>query len=179
MSKSLGNVILAKDFAQKYGVNIFRYLILSSSYKQVINFNEKLIQQADNYVQKIKNFLKRLNFYLYTEKIKVVKNATPQSPQVIVDCLLNDLNTAQALFWLEKIMVSVNKMITQKENNQVLQTTITDFFFMLDLLGFKFELLIYDLKTKSLIHQWQKLVKEKKYLQADQIRQQLIENDII
>src|SRR4051812_17406672 len=107
MSKSLGNVILAKHFAQKYGVNVFRYLILSSSYKQVINFNEKLIQQATNYVQKIKNLLKRLNFYLYTEKIKVGKNAV-QPPQVIVDCLLNDLNTAQTLFWLEKTMVSVN-----------------------------------------------------------------------
>src|SRR4051794_20022566 len=153
MSKSLGNVVLAKHFAQKYGVNIFRYLILSSSYKQVINFNEKLIQQADNYVQKIKNLLKRLNFYLYTEKIKVVKNATLQPPQAIIDCLLNDLNTAQALFWLEKTMVSVNKMITQKENNSEFQTTIADFFFMLNLLGFKFELPPYDLKTKLLIYQ--------------------------
>lgn len=178
MSKSLGNVVLAKHFAQKYGVNIFRYLILSSSYKQVINFNEKLIQQAANYVQKIKNLLKRLNFYLYTEKIKVEKNTT-HPPQVIVDCLLNDLNTAQALFWLEKTMVSVNKMIVQKENNLAFQTTITEFFFMLELLGFKFELPPYDLKTKMLIHQWQKLVREKKYEPADQIRQQLIENDII
>src|SRR5271154_2889105 len=152
MSKSLGNVILAKHFAQKYGVNIFRYLILSSSYKQVINFNEKLIQQAVNSIQKIKNLLKRLNFYLYTEKIKVEGGAA-RHPQTIVDCLLNDLNTAQALFWLEKTIVSVNKMITQKENNPAFQTTITDFFFMLDLLGFKFKLPPYDLRTKLLIHQ--------------------------
>src|SRR4051794_40318263 len=97
MSKSLGNVILAKHFAQKYGVNVFRYLILSSSYNQVINFNEKLIQQATNSVQKIKNLLKRINFYLYTEKIKM-RGGSVQPPQVIVDCLLNNLNTAQALF---------------------------------------------------------------------------------
>src|SRR4051794_39465542 len=147
MSKSLGNVVLAKHFAQKYGVNIFRYLILSSSYKQVINFNEKLIQQADNYVQKIKNLLKRLNFYLYTEKIKVERGEA-KPPQVLVDCLLNDLNTAQALFWLEKIMVSANKVITNKENNSSFQKTIADFYAILEILGFKFDLPAYDLKTK-------------------------------
>src|SRR6266498_4374767 len=120
MSKSLGNVILAKHFAQKYGVNIFRYLILSSAYKQVINFNEILIQQAANYVQKIKNLLKRLNFYLYTEKTKVSKNSF-LPPQAVIDCLLNDLNTAQALFFLEQSMVSLNKSIANKENNPSFQ----------------------------------------------------------
>src|SRR5947207_15480070 len=99
MSKSLGNVILAKHFAQKYGVNIFRYLVLSSSYKQVINFNEVLIQQAAHYVKKIKNLLKRLNLYIYTKKIKVEEIAK-SPPQAIINCLLNDLNTAQVLFFL-------------------------------------------------------------------------------
>src|SRR5918911_3995656 len=106
MSKSLGNVILAKHFTRKYGINVFRYLILSSSYKQVINFNEKLIQQAVSYTQKIKNLLKRLAFYLYTEKIKVEKDSIYHPSQAITDCLLDDLNTAQALFWLEKAMVN-------------------------------------------------------------------------
>lgn len=179
MSKSLGNVILAKHFAHKYGTNVFRYLILSSTYKQVINFNEKLIQQAVSYTQKIKNLLKRLAFYLYAEKIKVEKDPIYLPPQAIINCLLDDLNTAQALFWLEKVMVNLNQKITQKENGSDLQIAIADFFFILELLGFKFKLPSYDLKTKLLIQQWQKLVQAKQYSQADQVRHQLIENDII
>lgn len=152
MSKSLGNVILAKHFAQKYGVNVFRYLILSSSYKQVINFNEKLIQQATNYVQKIKNLFKRLNFYLYTKKIKV-KNSSNLLPQAVVDCLLNDLNTAQTLFFLEEVMVLLNKSITNKVNSQEFQKTIDNFYAILEVLGFRFYLPVYDFKTRLLISQ--------------------------
>ena len=62
MSKSLGNVVLAEHFVQKYGPNTFRYLILNSHYNQVINLSEELIQQAADYTQKIENLLKKLNF---------------------------------------------------------------------------------------------------------------------
>jgi cysteinyl-tRNA synthetase len=65
MSKSLGNVILAKHFYQKYGPNVLRYIFLNSHYNQVINFNETIIQQAIDYTQKIKNLLKRLKLHFY------------------------------------------------------------------------------------------------------------------
>ena len=65
MSKSLGNVILAKHFYEKYGSNALRYLILNTHYNQVIYLSEELIQQATDYIQKIKNLLKKLNFFLF------------------------------------------------------------------------------------------------------------------
>src|SRR5947209_12697461 len=101
MSKSLGNVILAKDFYQKYGANAFRYLILNTRYNQVINLSEELIQQATDYLQKIKNLLKKLNFYLYTEQIKITEQAAPNR-ETIITSLLNNLNTVKALFFLEQ-----------------------------------------------------------------------------
>ncbi|MCE8163079.1 MAG: cysteine--tRNA ligase [Candidatus Moeniiplasma glomeromycotorum] len=178
MSKSLGNVILAKTFVRQYGSNLFRYLLLSSSYRQAINFNQRLIEQATNYLQKIENLLKRLNFYLYTEKIKIRLQAGPP-PQEIINCLLNDLNTSRALFWLEKMIVTLNKEITQKKNNPDFQAAVANFYFTLDLLGFKFEIPPYSLKIKLLIRQWQKLVGMKKYGPADGIRKELIKNNVI
>ena len=65
MSKSLGNVVPAKQFYQKYGPNVLRYIFLSSHHNQVINFNETIIKQAVDYTQKIKNLLKRLKLYFY------------------------------------------------------------------------------------------------------------------
>lgn len=178
MSKSLGNVILAKKFQQKYGGNVLRYLLLNSHYNQVINLSEELIQQAIDYIQKITNLLKKLNFYLYTEKITVAKKATNQSQEIITS-LLNDLNTVKVLFFLEEIITSLNKDIDGKTNHKDFFEKITNFYFILNILGFKFDSPIYDLATKLLISEWQKARKEKNYLQADKIRKKLQEKTII
>src|SRR4051812_43908795 len=128
MSKSLGNVILAKHFFQKYGANVLRYLILNSNYNQVINFSEELIQQSVDYINKIKNLLKKLNFYLYTEKIKVERKKTKKSRKII-KILLNNLNTVKALFFLEEIITFLNKYIDAKNTNRDFYEAISDFYF--------------------------------------------------
>ncbi|CAI2163600.1 2068_t:CDS:1 [Funneliformis geosporum] len=178
MSKSLGNVIFAKHFAKIYGVNIFRYLILNSHYNQVINFSEELIKQAIDYVRKIKNLLKRLNFYLYIGKIKVVKQKSQQ--EEIINSLLNNLNTIKTLFFLEQIINSLNKSIDKRENDsEKLQKTINDFYFILSLLGFRFDLPPYSLEVKLLIKKWQDLRNKSDYTQADKIRKKLQEMDVL
>src|SRR5436305_9999230 len=98
MSKSIGNVILAKDFAKKYGVNVFRYLVLNTHYNQVINFDQNLIQQGISYIQKVENLFKKLRFYLYTEKIKINQKKTEKSTKVI-DSLLKDINTFKVIYY--------------------------------------------------------------------------------
>ena len=179
MSKSLGNTILAERFAQKYGPNALRYLILNSHYNQVINLSEELIQQAVDYFQKIKNLLKKLNFYLYTEKIKVIKQKAPKREEII-NSLLNNLNTVKVLFFLEQTINSLNKSIDKKENDsEKLLGEISSFYFILDLLGFKFYLTSYNLEIKSLIKNWEELRKKGNYRQADEVRKKLQEMDIL
>src|ERR1044072_4959148 len=179
MSKSLGNVILAKDFYEKYGANTLRYLILNTHYNQVINLSEELTQQAADYIQKIKNLLKKLNFYLYIEKVKITEKETPEGEKII-NSLLNNLNTVKALFFLEQIINSLNKIIDRKKSdNEELQKEISNFYFILNLLGFKLNLTPYNLETKLLIKNWQELRKKGDYQQADKIRKKLQEMDII
>ncbi|CAI2201441.1 2566_t:CDS:1, partial [Funneliformis geosporum] len=179
MSKSLGNVILAEHFAQKYDPNALRYLILNSHYNQVINLSEELIRQAMDYLQKIRNLLKKLNFYLYTEKIKFAEQK-PLKRKEIVNSLLNNLNTVKVLFFLEQSINSLNKSIDKKENdNQELVETISNFHFMLDWLGFKFNLAPYNSEVKLLIKTWQELRKRGDYQLADKVRKKLQEMDII
>ena len=179
MSKSLGNTILAEHFAQKHDPNALRYLILNSHYNQVINLSEELIQQAVDYLQKIKNLLKKLNFYLYTEQIKLIEQKAPQAEKIITN-LLDNLNTVKVLFFLEQTINSLNKSIDKKENdNKQLLGAISDFYFTLNRLGFKFNLTPYNLETKSLIKNWQELRKKGDYQQADKIRKKLQEMEVI
>lgn len=179
MSKSLGNVILAKHFAQKYDPNALRYLILNSHYKQVINLSEELIQQATDYLQKIKNLLKKLNFYLYTEQIKIIEQKAPKREK-ITDCLLDNLNTVKVLFFLEQSINSLNKIIDKRESDsKELQKVISDFYFALDLLGFKFNLTPYNSEIKLLIKQWKELREQGKYQAADELRRQLQKLEVL
>jgi cysteinyl-tRNA synthetase len=175
MSKSLGNVILAKHFYQKWGANALRYLILNSHYNQVINLSEELIQQAANYTQKITNLLKKLNFYLYQKSVTRTEKKFTQTEthKEVIRHLSNNLNTIKVLCLLEEITNLLNKSIDEEKSVTELEETISDLYFILNILGFKFALPTYDFSTKLLINRWQKFRANKQYQQADQIRSQL------
>ncbi|CAH1756021.1 14097_t:CDS:2 [Entrophospora sp. SA101] len=127
MSKSWGNVILAKHFYQKYGANVLRYLFLNSHYNQVINFNEKLLQQAQDYTQKIKNLLKRLKLHFYWQKIIINQQKVNKSNpfyQEVIQALANNLNTIKVFYYLEGIIYRLNKELDkQKEANLIQELT--------------------------------------------------------
>src|SRR4051812_29332793 len=115
MSKSLGNVVSSKHFYQKYGANVFRYLVFNTHYNQIINFSEELIQQSVDYVQKIKNLLKKINFYFYINKIDIPKNKNgSKRHKEIIQCLLNNLNTIKVLYLLEEIITFLNKSVDEE-----------------------------------------------------------------
>ena len=53
MSKSLGNVILARTFMEKYDAEVFKYIILSSHYRSHITFSISQIQNATSALARI------------------------------------------------------------------------------------------------------------------------------
>ncbi|CAJ0830392.1 1849_t:CDS:1 [Entrophospora sp. SA101] len=147
MSKSWGNVILAKHFYQKYGANVLRYLFLNSHYNQVINFNEKLLQQAQDYTQKIKNLLKRLKLHFYWQKIIINQQKVNKSNpfyQEVIQALANNLNTIKVFYYLEGIIYRLNKELDKQKEANLIQELSGIFYFILDILGFKFELVAYN-----------------------------------
>jgi cysteinyl-tRNA synthetase len=192
MSKSLGNVILAKHFNQKYGSNALRYIFLNSPCNQVINFNETIIQQAIDYIQKIKNLLKRLKLYFYWQKVsdeqKIDKNIDKDNEfyKLTIQSLSNNLNTIRALYYLDKIIYKLNKELDQQEEleeqkkeENLIQNLVNILYFVLDILGFRFELINYGPQICCLLDKWQNLRQNKQFLEADQVRKQLQEEGVI
>ncbi|WNE40032.1 MAG: Cysteine--tRNA ligase [Mycoplasmataceae bacterium] len=177
MSKSLGNVISAENFAQNYDTNAFRYLILNTNYSQVINLSEELINQATDYIQKIKNLNKKLKFYLYQKKLKVIEQENYIRKEII-SSLLDNLNTVKSLYFLEQIITSLNRFIDQNDDVN-LQKNVGDFYFVINLLGFKFDFSPYESSTGMLIDKWQELRNVGDYQRADKIRKQLQELEVI
>jgi cysteinyl-tRNA synthetase len=53
MSKSLGNVFLARKFLEQYGGEVARYLLLSAHYRSIIEFDADAVEQALSGLQRI------------------------------------------------------------------------------------------------------------------------------
>ncbi|AKG37496.1 cysteine--tRNA ligase [Paenibacillus durus] len=53
MSKSLGNGLLVKDFRSRYKAGAIRYFMLSTHYRNPLNFGEESLQSAEKSVERI------------------------------------------------------------------------------------------------------------------------------
>lgn len=63
MSKSLGNIILAKDFYKKYGANVLKFVFLQNTYSKPINITDQLINQQVKFENNLKSLLTYLKIY--------------------------------------------------------------------------------------------------------------------
>ena len=83
MSKSLGNIILVKDLSNEYHGEVIRLALLSSHYRQGLDWNEKGIHQAKKLLDKLYKILLDLEL----EDLVEIQNSDWINP------LMDDLNT--------------------------------------------------------------------------------------
>ena len=83
MSKSLGNIILVKDLSNEYNGEVIRLALLSSHYRQGLDWNEKVIHQAKKLLDKLYKILLDLEL----EDLVEIQNSDWINP------LMDDLNT--------------------------------------------------------------------------------------
>ena len=100
MSKSLGNIILVRDLTQNYHGEAIRLALLSSHYRQGLDWNEKIIHQAKKLLGKIYQILDELN------DIQESKNDC--SNKEVISTLMDDLNTPGLIAELNQIAKEYN-----------------------------------------------------------------------
>ena len=83
MSKSLGNIILVKDLANEYHGEVIRLALMSSHYRQGLDWNEKIIHQSKKLLDKLYKILLDLKL----EDLVEIQNDS------WIDPLMDDLNT--------------------------------------------------------------------------------------
>ena len=123
MSKSLGNIIPAKEFLDKYGEDITRFYIVSYHYREPIDINEESINQAkENYryinstIKTIVNEINSLDrtFYLDDNKIKIWKELLNYEKEFI-NSIRDDFNTREATKILLETTNYINKNVIGSE----------------------------------------------------------------
>ena len=102
MSKSLGNGILVKDLRVQYRREAIRYFMLSTHYRNPLNFNEDIMAQAENSVDRIANAVNNVKHRLNTVTIN---EAIPQEREAKLaeirdqfhEKMQDDFNTPDAI----------------------------------------------------------------------------------
>src|SRR5580765_7334871 len=98
MSKSLGNVFNVQDVIDKgFRASTLRYLLLSSHYRKQLRFSWEILQQAEEAVRRLSDFLARLDTIATGGSHDEVASAATAARDAFDAALKADLNTSAAL----------------------------------------------------------------------------------
>jgi cysteinyl-tRNA synthetase len=186
MSKSLGNYFTLRDILERgYQPEAIRYLLASVPYRKSLNFTFDGLKSAATAIERLRNFKLRLETDRFTEGVsESVAARTAAASADFTESLNDDLNTAQALAAAFEYVRDVN---TAMDAGQFRSGDAAGALAFLRLFDSIFDVLeparksgyMEDSEVDSLIAERAASKKARNFARADQIREQLLERDII
>lgn len=179
MSKSLGNVLWAKDLIVEFGCNVFKWLMLSTHYRNPLNLTDDVIAGVRKEVSKVENATKNASLYLQVNHAPA-HDYKKETVDAMVNALEDDLNTSLALTQiLDQVKVLNQVMRVREKDNDVIATEYATLVKMGDVLGFLFEGTKLSEEDIALYEEWNAYKKEKNFDEADRVRKELTERGIL
>jgi len=184
MSKSLGNFVLLKDLLEKYEYQVIRLFMLSTHYRQPLNYTPESIENAKNEAEKIRSSFStlqlKLDYYRYLDKdIQALEESYIKAFYEAMD---DDFNTANAITVIMNLMKEANVLVRKQDFTEVelekLLKLYNTFKLLLSILGIEFNIIRLDDETRDLINKRNEARKTKDYETADKIRAILQEKGI-
>lgn len=181
MSKSLGNIKSVKHVLDNYGPNIIRLFCLSGHYSKAIDYSEDLLKE---------NIVKWRQVESAYFEIIHAKNSSDSSEmdKVIGSCcdefnlaLESDFNTHLALGAFFRLVKETNQLAAvEKLSKTVGDMILAELEKMLNILGLKIPKITQnEIDTiNQLIKKREELRKEKKFHEADELRNQISQMNI-
>lgn len=179
MSKSLGNVIWAKDMVAELGCNVVKWFMLSSHYRNPLNLTEEVLNSVKKEVAKVDNVIKSVSLYLQVNHI-ANENYNKAAVDGMVGALEDDLNTSLALTKILDQVKKLNLAFRQKEkNDKAIAIEYQTLLKMTAVIGFVFEPRKLNAAELEIYQAWLEAKQNKDFETADKLRTQLIEKEII
>ena len=181
MSKSKGNFFTIKDIQKEYDLEVIRLWILSTHYRNPLNFSREVMEQTKNGLERMyngKEHLERL-LEICEEKEDEDISKLVELKKEFLDCMDDDLNTADAI---SKVYELIRYANTFDENTDLKVVKgavklLSDLTSVLGLL-YKEEDDNLDEKVEKLIKEREEARKNKDFKRADEIRDALKEMNI-
>ena len=167
MSKSLGNIILVNELTESHHGEVIRLALLSSHYRQGLDWNKKIIHQASILLDK----LYEIKFLLNGENTEY-SSETNLEP---IAYLADDLNTPGLIAELHKLVKDFNTANSNKSEIKIHLNLISQALGILQDDSYKKISEELESKIHSLILKRKVAKDNKDYELADKIRNQLLD----
>ena len=189
MSKSKGNFFTVRDISKLYDLEVVRLFMLSTHYRNPINFSDEILNQSKAGLERLYNAKERVEFIISklndnaenADELKLEEELN-SFRQRFIEAMDDDLNTADALsiiFELARFMNSnVNENATKEFANKVLGE-FNELTGVLNVVNKKHEEDMLDEEIEALIQKRTDAKKNKDFKLADEIRNELLEKGIV
>jgi cysteinyl-tRNA synthetase len=179
MSKSTGNIFLAKDFLSTYEGPLLRYLLLATHYRMPVNITSQIIDNTQQELAKIQIAVQQLATFIQLQGGQL--SSTPiQAPEEFLQALSNDINTANALTYLHQYLKMTNGLL--REKSPIIKDLIHRFFTiqaMLTILGLFISFPILTKEDHQLYQDYLSAKQTQDFSKSDSIRTVLKKRQII
>ncbi len=196
MSKSLGNLITIKEALRRYSADAIRIFVLSSYYRSPLTYSEEALEAAEGGAERLLRVISREGGNTGADNIL---DPTPYRQQFI-EAMDDDFNTPKAMGILFDLARAINQAADSGSDFSEAKQTLCDM--AQDVLGLKLSDVIIriptahliteafapevivgkspnpeiELEVERLIEERNKLRKEKRWQEADEIRSRLLKD---
>ena len=186
MSKSDGNVKLLNEYIDQYGGEVVRFFFLRAHYRSPQEFSQDLLEESKKTLNNIREYTKG------TESNPV----DPKVLEIFEACMNDDMNTPKLLGEIFQMIKESNNLKDLEENQR--KQTIK---YIFEILGFQLKLSDQSIKDEKLLSEFfsmydikfteidtamnefisirNKLRNEKKYGEADEMRDSILKIGIV
>ncbi|WP_102349375.1 cysteine--tRNA ligase [Bacillus sp. Marseille-P3661] len=187
MSKSLGNFVLVHDILKEVDAQVIRFFMLSVHYRNPINFSQELLESAKSGLDRIRTAHENLQHRSesstnLTENNEEWLTKIKELHDEFVREMDDDINTANAISVLFELAKQGNIYLREKNTStEVISAFLKQFQTIAGVLGIKLEQEseLLDEEIEMLIQQRNDARKNRDFALADQIRDQLKDQNII
>jgi cysteinyl-tRNA synthetase len=141
MSKSTGNVFTVEDFLSRNEPDVLRILILNSSYRSPVVFNDEVIGQAEQALARLRGALKpaRPMEEIPPEAEQMLANKQDSTKAGFEAAMDDDFNTASALGHIFELVRGINQARDDGVAKEVLEKAQSTLLELTGVLGLRIE----------------------------------------
>ncbi|MFU0781991.1 MAG: cysteine--tRNA ligase [Thermoanaerobacterium thermosaccharolyticum] len=181
MSKSKNNFFTVRDITSQYDPEVLRFFMLTSHYRNPINFSHDLLEQSKSGFLRLSNTVDNLRHLLddaldreLSDEERAYKEKYDEYKRRFEEAMDDDFNTADAISVLFEMVRDINTNIDGNSPKELIEYILDIFLKLSSVLGISYKKRdLLDDEIKKLIEKREEARKAKNWAEADKIRDEL------
>ena len=179
MSKSLGNVMLAKDVIAQLGSAVIRWMMMSVDYRSPLNITDDVVETAKTEVNKALSALRQVEIKVQLSDLEIKDMDHTAFYDAFLEAMQDDLNTPNAMMRIFDVVKAININLRARELKDEIFAQYHDLKAMLDVLGIEHNYFNVSNELKEVYKKWNQAKNDKDFALADEYRKVLMEANVL